>query len=629
MILESRQLEQIDIRHMAVQRGPAEDFVVWWYGAMLRNWRDKTLPLVVVWFRRLFPDGSLGPFVRHDVGVTELALLQLGTIWNEGACKSQIRLQEREFDVDFSPRGWRHATQAGSRAPGTLIPPEVFPLRHRSGDRSDMLSFHLRGGAELLIPSLEFFSRCYGRSAEVNRILTTYSWSEAESRLHMPHTEPVPAGVWSVKLPNRIYNDDALLVAHIKYDIYARRSAKKIYADLDTQFGREGLAFPEIDPWFTGPATLIVQGLELDRGRFLGLRIVGVSEPEGPKIWSFRENPGPADEPAPEGAPQGGWASGRDRLQGDIRPLVNITPTNPAGQDGNIAEVRNPTLRIVGARRTVVPQRLETAKKRPGPPDPNRASDQHSAGERQGAGGETGVASIHTQTALEFLGAARDVWNALLYLLKTQPHLIEAVGWYSPQLDGIDFKNREPGMVTLQPYDEEQKVGLAAAKWKWVYIDPPEPKLRGVLIAYVKTPSREAYLFEIERRNGQHTARDGTVYDKEQAFCGLIVSPPADTEPDDWIPEVLKGIREHEGVMSRVTRYCPGHLIDYYRRSSSKGDEIAGHSTVISALSKIDIDVPHPKDQVKAGAKAKHPRKKRSKPSHAADPSEAPSITPA
>lgn len=618
MILESRQLEQIDLRHMAVQRGPAGDFVVWWYGAMLRNRANNTLPHVAVWFRHLHPDGKLGHFVRRDIGITELALLQLGTIWNDGACKSQLCLEEREFDVDYSSPGWRHVTQARSRASGGVIPQHVFPLYHGLGDRSELLAFHLRNEAELLVPSLEFFSRCYGRSAEVNRILSTYGWGEAESRLHMPHTEPVPNGIWSVKLPNKIYNDDALFVAHVKYDSHARRVAKKIYADLDTQFDSPGgLAFPQIEPWFTGKARLIVQGVELERARFLGLRIVGIAEPKGPPIWSFRENPGEADEPAPEGAPQSGWAGGRDRLPGEIRPLVNITSTAPAGQAGDIVEVRTPVLRIVGTRRTVTPQKLEVAKTKPGPPDPSQPSDQHSPGERQGADGKTGVASIHTLTALESHGAARDVWNALLHLRGKHPELIKAVGWYNVSTDSIDLENQEPGMVTLCSYKDDQKLGMPASKWKWVYVDWSDTKLRGVLIAYVKTPAGEAYLFEIQRRNIQRTAKDRTVYEKEEEFSGLIVSPPTNSKLGDWIPQVLTGIRENEGVMSRVTRSCPGHLVDYYRRSSSHGDEIAGHSTVIGALRKVRIKVPHPRDLTKA--KAKRPRKSRAKPTQNAD----------
>ncbi len=428
-------------------------------------------------------------------------------------------------------------------------------------------------------------------------MLSTYRWSDAEPRLYLPDTEPVPSGLWSVKLPSNIYNDDAMFVAHVKYDNHARIAAKSVYSNLETQFDSpSGWAFPQIGPWFVGPAKLIVEGIPLARDRFLALRIVGGSEPNGPRIWSFRENPGEADEPAPDGAPQSDWTGGRDKRHGDIRSLVNVTPNDPAGHDGNIVEVRNPGFRIVGPRREVVPHKLSNAKTRPGPPVPDEKSDKHSPGERQGSGA-TGVASIHTLTKLESSGAARDVWNALLHLKQTCREVIEAVGWCSAQLDEINFIDKEPCMVALLPSDEKQDKGVALPASNWVYVDHAQTRIRGVLIAFVRTPDRSAYIFEIERRSGQRTAQDGSTYEKEQAFCGLIVSPPAGAKPSEWIPKVLEGIRSNQGVMVRVIPYCPGHLVDYYRRSSSRADDIAGHSTVVAALGKVNITVPRPKDK--------------------------------
>lgn len=49
--------------------------------------------------------------------------------------------------------------------------------------------------------------------------------------------------------------------------------------------------------------------------------------------------------------------------------------------------------------------------------------------------------------------------------------------------------------------------------------------------------------------------------------------------------------------MARVTQYCPGYLMDYYRRSSLKADAIAGHSTVLNAIGKFNIKIPHFKSE--------------------------------
>jgi hypothetical protein len=287
VILEGRKLQDIEVRHMAVARGPADDCVVWWYGAVLRNNRDRTLPLAVVWFRKLLHNGAFGPPFHVDVGITELALVQVGTIWNRGVCRSQLALEEREIEVDFSKPGWRYESQlrVHDRRDAELISSAAYPLPFGNRDRSEVLVFSLRRGGELVVPTLEFFSRCYGRSAEVNRILSTYPWSDAEPRLHVPLSHPVPPGYWSVGLPMRIINDDAMFVAHVKYDAYARAAAKSVHSNLQSQFtSLGGKAFPKIGPWFTGPATLIVQGIPLSNDRFYEDCLVKAR----PSRWNLR-----------------------------------------------------------------------------------------------------------------------------------------------------------------------------------------------------------------------------------------------------------------------------------------------------------------------------------------------------
>jgi len=595
--IEDRRLEQVQIRHASFDPCPPGDCVVWWYGATKRNFRDRTLPLAVVWFRRLHQDGSLGNSFSLSMGITDLALLQLGTIWNNGVCRSQIVLEEREVSVNCSPEGWRFESQArfSRHAPAGLIPVSAFPLHHGLRDRSEVLVFNLSERGELLVPSMEFFSRCYGRDAEVNRVLSTYGWEEAEQRLHLPLVEPIPPDSWGVCLPANVYNYDAVFIAHVKYEDQARNAAKSIYSRLNIQFDSpDGLAFLKAEPWFSGPAKLLVQGIPLDGSRFLALRIVGGSEPKGPCIWSFREGEGGDGEGSEEDG-LGGWAGGRGKRAGGVPSMVTLTANHTPGHDGDSVEVTNPVFRIVGARRAVVAQKRARTRTRRRPPMAGEPSERYSTGERQGAGGATGVAIIRTETELESQGAARDVWESLLYLHEKWPELIEQVGWYSPEAGEINLEDKEPCMVALTPFSNEQQVGLSKTARNWVYADRAQARVRGVLIAFVKTASRSAFLFEIERRSFQHTVDDGSTSEKEEAFCGLVVSPTDDAVASEWIPRVLEGIRNEQGVMARVTRYCSDHLVDYYRRSSSRGDEIAGHSTVVAALGKAGIGLPHPK----------------------------------
>ena len=473
-----------------------------------------------------------------------------------------------------------------------LIDPAVHALNYAHRDSSQILEFRTSDNCRLLIPCLEFYSRYYGRSGHVTRVLSTYPWEEAEERLYVPFQYTATPGHWPIKLASSTYNADAVFLAHAKYDPFATRAAKSIYSTLDKQYDKlGGKAFLEAKPWFKGPAKLIVQGRWLDERSFLGLRIAGGSDPVGAEIDVYRENPGPADEAAPDGAPTSRWKGGRDFNPDKAGLVVNLTPDDEPGHNGNIVEVLNPAFRIVGDKREVVRHRLATASTRPGAPVPSDQSEQHSPAERHGSAGNTGHASMHTENILPSSGAVRDVWDGLRYFRKKHPEFITAIGWYSAEVDEFVMADGDevPMLVALKPYDSEQKELMPAADWKWVYRDAAQLELRGVLAAIVQTTAGTACLFEIERKMINRTI-DGKTQKVEEPFCGLVLVPPSTRPPSEWLPEVLDAIRYECGVMERVLNHCPPRA-DFYRRSKSAADEIAGHSTVINALKKVNIDL--------------------------------------
>jgi hypothetical protein len=178
--IEPRHLQSIKVRHLSFQGGPPGDYVVWWYGAVLKNRRTQSLPHVAVFFKKLLADGTLTSGFRREVGITDLGLLQMGTVWSEWSCNQRLALEEREFEVDFSPRAWRFTSQREHHLEhgAPLISPTAYPLELAERDRSQILVFDLGGDRQLLMPSLEFFSRFYGRSGHVCRVLATYPWSD-------------------------------------------------------------------------------------------------------------------------------------------------------------------------------------------------------------------------------------------------------------------------------------------------------------------------------------------------------------------------------------------------------------------------------------------------------------------
>ena len=597
MIVDRQKLQQTESRNLGVTRPLPGDWVLWWYGGMQRNHRVKTLPRVVVWFRKLHRDGSLGEFKRFDVGIVELAVLQIGTVWINGDCNSRVPLEEREFTVNFSDHGWQYSSQAQSHGLGLgigLIPQNLYKLQHGNRDRSGLLVFKEGGTRKLIVPCLEFFSRCYGRSAEVNRIICTYPWSEAERRLYLPPPVPVPNSHWAISLPANLYNDDALFVAHVKYDDFAQITVKGIYSSLESKFTQgDQLAFPQIGPWFAGQAKLIAQGISTGDGTFLALRIAGCSEPQGPPIVCFRDGSTEADNQDTDEASGSTGSAMFRRFNADAARFCNITSTDPAGHPGASIEIFSPSIRIVGTRRKIIHERLQSENLEQRSLISGHESERYSSGEREGTDGTTGGVSIRTRSELESHGAARDVWGSLLYLRDTYPEVIKFVGWYNILTHEVHTSDEEPCMFTLPPYDGRKQYGSVRSNKAWIYADADHSRIRGVLVAFVKTPTRPVYIFEVERRRTTGVDENGLPCDAEKPHSGLIVSPPAEIETADWIPQVLVAIRDRAGIMARVaSQLSPDFGADFFRHTTSKMDQVAGHSAVVNALGKVGIAVP-------------------------------------
>lgn len=109
-----------------------------------------------------------------------------------------------------------------------------------------------------------------------------------------------------------------------------------------------------------------------------------------------------------------------------------------------------------------------------------------------------------------------------------------------------------------------------------------------MLVAYVQTAAGSAWLFENGRRRFNSRAEDGTQFRTEEGYAGLVVTFPADRLPTEWVAEVQEGIRRERCVMERVRNHAPPSA-RFYHRSKSPADEVAGHSTVVNALKKVDI----------------------------------------
>ena len=141
--------------------------VVCGYGRVLRNPRDRHQPLAQVVFRGSPRDGARGAFSRRSVALTGLGQLRCGDVVVDGRCVRRYEFARECFDVEFSPAGWCFESARG-------LPP--FPRGHWLEGFVPpglMVVFGLPASRTLWVPCLELFSRCYGVSQEVKRVLAT------------------------------------------------------------------------------------------------------------------------------------------------------------------------------------------------------------------------------------------------------------------------------------------------------------------------------------------------------------------------------------------------------------------------------------------------------------------------
>ena len=312
---------------LAKLKSDTQSMMVWWYAGFDKKRIKGTQPNIVVGFRRLV-DGCLSDEVTHRlVPLTALGQVRLGTVWQNGICTDEVSYPEAYFKVDFNRQGWRTTSfqEAYSSSSVLPFPQEIHKLKY-SGDQSRLLEFPLPNGGKLIVPCLEFFSRCYGRSGEVKRVITTYPWentlNSADSRLFSPLGEPEEEGKWKVKLRRRLVNDDVVLLAHAKYDKYTQNVVKKIYADIESGFdGRSDndklpLFFVDMPPWFEGQAEIKARGIWFNNNKsFLALQVVGCTDPDGELIQRDRENTNKVDAPAENGGQGDAWEGAPIRNQ--------------------------------------------------------------------------------------------------------------------------------------------------------------------------------------------------------------------------------------------------------------------------------------------------------------------------
>ncbi len=578
--------------------GNDSDWMAWWYCGIYMNRRDRAQPHVLLAFRKLLPDGLSEEVIYRRVLLTALGQVRIGSVWRDSICRSEAIFDTGFFSVDFSEHGWRY-NSFHNAANMNILPPYpsgIHPLQYRR-DKNWLIEFRLRTGGRLIIPCLEFFSRCYGRSEEVKRILATFPWPDENvshgNRLYAPWRGPEEPGKWNVRLRKRLVNEDIVFIAHVKYDPYTRWQAKSIYAQIESQHDPEYKrpAFIKIAPWFRGKATIGVKGLWFNNKRsFLGLQVVGCTEPQGAMILRDREyvetdkaenSRREDDATEPIGMPE--------RNISNVKGTIELTGDQAPDHGEATIELQDPDFVVLGSRRAVA----DVFRKQPkgaigGACRPAKSADpsEFSTGDPYGQGKGVGYASISSRQTMDSRGTLRDMWDAMHFLMNKRSDLIKTVEWFT--FERGFCTDPEPMLISLKPFKKESNVGADIKNWP--YLDLSTKKyLRGVLVSRMLTAGKFVHIIEIQRRVLMRLdSNTRKVSNVEESFRGLAFILDENSQLVPWLRRFFSEIRSVKGIVQYLTASCPGKAVTF-KHVTGRNDQVPCESAVSNAMNKLGI----------------------------------------
>ena len=574
----------------ALRSLPKTPYVVCGYGRVVRNYRDTAQPLVEVILRR---PRALGSFRCVPVSLTNLGQLRCGDVVEAGRVTKTIPLEQEHFAVDFSPSSWR-LEWAGALCAS-------FPKGHWLHDftfRGWMVVFEVERSYTLRVPCLELFSRCYGRSQEVKRVLATYPWSEARSRLLPAPGRPATAAAPVVKILPPFVKDDAAFLATLRHCARTERVARAVYSQLDSACSsrvdsgsphcqRPG-AFLKVPPWFDGPAELLVEGEPVEGG-FLVHRILGCSDPPGPAVVVVRER----DERFAATAESSSFSPGRALSRRHPAPSpVELTADEPPGRDAGHVEVHDTRFVVLGTARPVAVEHVPRSGAARRLPRQTPRPSRYSTGDATGRDPDVGQARIHAEAERECGPSECDdfllgMWHALLALCRRFSWVIQSPRWYTTAA-GFQSGGTPRTVVFPHPRPADRRLApLKTSVRSWVWLDPrahPPSRRRGVLVLCCEARDRDSRqwkqvcLLEVQRRAGEK-------------LTGLVF-PFTSSNDFGAVLELVRATLPHkQGVFSKIIDQCPDGA-SVFKHSNARGSKAPYEAAVRNALSKVEVALP-------------------------------------
>lgn len=278
-------------------------YLLWWFGAVVKNPNNSENPLVQVLFRKIIKRTQteivLGDLVKEELSIAAISQYLIGSIWLNGKSSEIVDYPEVHVELSYQTGQWSVKSFNSSGNNDKPYFNELYPLMYGDNDYSKMLEFNTKHGEKLIVNCMEFYRASYGVSLELKRVLMTYPYQTSSNQKDSIKSILLPTVInpqannneWEVVKPSfRFVKEDSLFLAHLKYDTYTQTVIKKLANERiqgwlsHVNTSKNMYSFLSIEPWTDdNDVKMVAKGISIPNG-FLALQIFGISEPHGNDI---------------------------------------------------------------------------------------------------------------------------------------------------------------------------------------------------------------------------------------------------------------------------------------------------------------------------------------------------------
>ncbi|WP_333804936.1 hypothetical protein [Sulfurospirillum sp.] len=279
--------------------------VIWWYGPIIENTQNLSLPLVKIAAKQILEDGKTLSDVNDILYATvaELDQTRLGTIWKGQNSTSAIWKNHKyfsynkQFDFVFSDQ----RLQPTSVTLDHKIPDKTYwhiskfkydigKFPENSNDfvafcKSRLTKIISTNDITVYIPSLEFLTSAIAPGHKQIRTKLILDTIDVAIEKYIKSAFINESGDYEIELNEGKTDENIILLSYLKLNQTSRSRLSHVWASIQQDHSK-GYMNPVVLPYHPTNLTLVGDGVWIDNSTFLMLRINQASLPIDHKIIS-------------------------------------------------------------------------------------------------------------------------------------------------------------------------------------------------------------------------------------------------------------------------------------------------------------------------------------------------------